>query len=141
MLTGKTYPLSRGVRDLPKLIGGPGTYCIISVEKSRQPKRVHRVGAIDKHGIVYIGRSGNLRSRLRVLQNMLYRGAASGHIAGHHYRASKVLQSVFPRHTLYFRFKHCNSKVEAIKTEFKLLGRYCKRFGEVPPLNTNGALI
>ena len=141
MPRGKTYALSRGVTDLPELSGKPGTYCIISVNKSGKPKRVHRVGGIDKHGIVYYGRSGNLRSRLRTLHNMLFKGSASGHIAGHHYRASKVLKSVFPRDTLYFRFKHCSSKEGATKAEFKLLGAYCKQFGEVPPLNTTGALI
>lgn len=141
MLTGKTYQLSQGVRDVSALGNEPGTYCIISVNKSGKPKRVHRAGGIDTHGIVYFGRSGNLRSRLRTLYNMLYKGAASGHVAGKHYRASKVLKSVFPRGTLYFRFKHCSSKEGATKAEMKLLGQYCNRFGEVPPLNTNGALI
>lgn len=141
MLAGKTYPLSRGVRDVAGLSAKPGTYCIISVTKSGRPKRVHRVGAIDTRGIVYIGRSGQLRARLRTLHNVLYKRAPSGHVAGRHYKASKVLQAVFPRNTLLFRFKHCRSKEEATKSEMELLSRYCRRFGEVPPLNANGALI
>ena len=117
MLTRKTYPLSRGVRDIPELSDTPGTYCIISVSKSGRPKRVDRVGGTDMHGIVYIGRSGNLRTRLRTLHNMLYKRARSGHIAGRHYRASKVLQRVFPKQTLHFQFKHCDSKKSAAKAE------------------------
>src|SRR5437870_4178758 len=42
---------------------GPGVYVVRYLEK-RRPKRLARLGGIDKQGILCIGKAGNLRERI-----------------------------------------------------------------------------
>jgi excinuclease UvrABC nuclease subunit len=111
----------------------PGVYKIFSLNDNDEPRRLPRVLGVDQSGILYIGRSGNLNDRLRMLWRVLqpnYR--ASAHTFGMNYKSLQVIQDAFPYDTLAIEFEE-NS--EAKQLEKSLLEAYRQIYGEVPPLN------
>ena len=121
-----------------RLTDAPGVYKIIALGKNGRPNPLSRVGGVDKSGVLYIGRSGTLRHRLKTLRRMLFLGAERGAVAGLTYMASLPIQRLVPRHQLAFQFEHC---VDCGTRERDLIRDYFKKFGEVPPLNGRAEFI
>jgi hypothetical protein len=106
--------------------------------KSGKPMAIRRCCGIDRGGVLYIGRSTSLRTRIGTLKRMICPGeekpARSGHIFGLTYRRCRKFKDRYPPDRLMFVFRHCHEPAPA---EIRLLGRYLKSFGELPPGNAN----
>lgn len=90
---------------------------------------------IDNDGILYIGKSDNLRERLRMLQRVLNpKLKATAHTFGTKYNDNKNLKIAFPLKTLFVSIEVAE---EPKNLESKLLDKYFIKFGEVPPFNSS----
>ncbi len=107
---------------------GPGTYVIAT------DKPLSRVVGVDPNGILDIGESAWLRSRLK----SFYRRASGckrvAHSAGRRYVFFN-LNRYFPLRTLRVRWIEKKTKKEARRMESKLLYEYIEHYHELPPLN------
>lgn len=111
-----------------------GVYFIYSILENGYPKIVQRVLKNDSSGILYIGKSKNLKERLRmlfrVLNPELYK--ADAHTFGKNYNQSSGLQDSFPLESLAVIYILSQDYSNLETTELK---KYFEEFGEVPPLN------
>ena len=99
------------------------------------PIRLNRVLGTDKDGILYIGKSDNLRERLRMLWRVLNpKLNATAHPFGKKFNENKKLKNTFPLKSLYISYK-ISTDPKAL--EFDLLQKYFLKFGEVPPFNSS----
>lgn len=112
----------------------PGVYFIYSLCNDNYPKSIQRVLNTDSNGILYIGKSKNLKERLRMLFRVLnpIKYKAIAHTFGKNYNNSQSLQEAFPLKTLAFTIHLTDNYSEFEKLELK---KYCNQFGEVPPFN------
>jgi len=128
--------LSKGsndfLRDTPKR---PGVYRVHLVRKGGKFDPVKRLGGIDDEGIIYIGKTTNLRRRLR-LQLKRYGGKLSKRTREY----LKYYLGRFPHKSHSFSWKCTKDESEAVRAEKKLLKSYFKRFLEEPPRNRALAL-
>jgi hypothetical protein len=124
--------------DIDALPNEPGVYRLIALNTRGKPKPLSRVGGLDRSGVLYIGRSRKLRSRLRTRRHMLFDGTPRGHIAGLTYRASLPIRRFAPPSRIAFRFTASENDHEL---ERKLLRSYFRKYGEVPPLNGRAEFI
>jgi hypothetical protein len=112
----------------------PGVYHIYSLDPKNKPKKLHRLIGKDEEGILYIGKSENLRERLRMLWRVLNPDLkATAHTFGEKYNTYQVLKLNFPLNTLAIKFSCSNNAKEL---EIKLIDEYINNFGEVPPFNS-----
>jgi hypothetical protein len=112
----------------------PGVYHIYSLDPKNKPKKLQRLIGKDEEGILYIGKSENLRERLRMLWRVLNPDLnATAHTFGEKYNTYQVLKSNFPLNTLAIKFRCSNNAKEL---EIKLIDEYINIFGEVPPFNS-----
>lgn len=111
-----------------------GVYLIHSYN-NQIPIRLNRVLDTDVEGVLYIGKSENIRERLRMLWRVLNpKLKATAHTFGTKYNANKKLMKAFPLNSLYVSYRITN----APKTlESELLENYFAKFGEVPPFNSS----
>lgn len=111
-----------------------GVYFIYSYNNNT-PIKLNRVLGIDKEGVLYIGKSDNLRERLRMLWRVLNRKLkATAHTFGTKYNNNKKLEEAFPLKSLYISFRiTTNPKI----LESELLDKYFSKYGEVPPFNSS----
>lgn len=118
-------------KNIPEVGGVYHIYCY----KGKKPITINRVLGIDKQGILYIGKSDNLRERLRMLWRVLNPNLkATAHTFGTKYNGNNKLKKVFPLKTLSVSFKTTS---EPKNLETKLLNQYFDKFGEVPPMNSS----
>lgn len=96
---------------------------------------IQRFLGCDNEGILCIGKSNNLKSRLAQFR----RGKDNGR---EHYEAYRLytsrerLNELFPSRTYEYSFVKLEPGKEG-DLEAELLKEYCREFGEVPPLNSN----
>jgi hypothetical protein len=103
--------------------------------KNNKVININRVLGIDNDGILYIGKSDNLRERLRMLQRVLNpKLKATAHTFGTKYNDNKNLKIAFPLKTLFVSIEVAE---EPKNLESKLLDKYFIKFGEVPPFNSS----
>ena len=115
---------------------GPAVY-EIRVCASGIPLRVGRFLRTDMRGILCIGMTTNVRRRIRDFIKGLSRGL--GHSEAnllHRLEQATALGRLIWRRSYEYRFIAVDSKTEACRLEERLIKRYVKRFGEVPPLNS-----
>lgn len=113
----------------------PGIY-LISLEKS-----IRRMKGVDKTGILYVGKSSNLRSRLRAFWNCWH--PASGFLWDHLKLANIILGKTFQNKDdlgvflgkLRVKVASLIFQKELEKAERAVLYSYMFRYGELPPLN------
>jgi hypothetical protein len=111
-----------------------GVYFIHSYN-DKIPKKLDRVLGQDEEGILYIGKSENIRERLRMLWRVLNpKLTATAHTFGTKYNANKKLREAFPFNSMFISYRISN---EPKILEFKLLEKYFTKFGEVPPFNSS----
>lgn len=110
-----------------------GIYKIYSLDINDIPRPLPRVLGTDVDGILYIGKSDNLKDRVRMLWRVLqhdYR--ATGHTFGMNYKSLQVIQDAFPFDTLAIEYEeHPQPK----QYEKNIIETYRQLYGEVPPLN------
>lgn len=110
-----------------------GVYWIYSLDDNDIPCPINRILDTDYNGVLYIGESGNLRERLRMLWRVLNPDyGATAHPFGMNYNSLPELRLRFPLHTLAIEWEvNANHK----DYETQLISDYRQHFGEVPPLN------
>ena len=98
------------------------------------PLKLDRVLGSDEEGLLYIGKSENLRERLRMLWRVLNpKLKATAHTFGTKYNNNKKLREAFPLNSLYVSFR-ITTKPKTLESE--LLDKYFSNYGEVPPFNS-----
>jgi len=115
----------------------PGVYVI------RKKNSIPRIGGIDKNGILYIGQAYNLAQRLNLYQYaghkatyfLLRQSQIACRILGEKWRSDKELYSILG--SLKAKSVYPLSKKSLNKAERAILFAYLKKFGELPPLNSN----
>ena len=111
-----------------------GVYFIYSYN-DEIPAKLQRVLEQDKEGVLYIGKSENIRERLRMLWRVLNPNLkATAHTFGTKYNANKNLMEAFPINSMFISYKITN---EPKKLESELLHKYFLKYGEVPPFNSS----
>ena len=111
-----------------------GVYFIHSYYNGH-PTRLNRVLGTDEEGLLYIGKSENLRERLRMLWRVLNpKLKATAHTFGTKYNNNKKLREAFPLKSLYVSYRTTS---EPKTLEFELLDKYFSKYGEVPPFNSS----
>ncbi|NBW27613.1 MAG: hypothetical protein EBR38_03460 [Flavobacteriaceae bacterium] len=112
-----------------------GIYKIYSIDERDKPKHLQRLLGIDQEGILYIGKSENLKDRVRMLWRVLQPNYnATAHTFGLNYKSLLSIQTEFPLETLAIEFEeNDNAKI----FEKEILENYRQLYGEVPPLNSS----
>jgi hypothetical protein len=111
-----------------------GVYLIHSFD-NQIPIRLNRVLGTDEEGVLYIGKSENLRERLRMLWRVLNpKLKATAHTFGTKYNDNKKLREAFPLKSLYVSYR---ITTEPKTLESELLDKYFSKYGEVPPFNSS----
>jgi hypothetical protein len=138
MRTGLWYPSyllnSKDYSDIPNK---PGIYTISN------RKIIGRVGGDDKKGIVYIGKSKNLRRRVKNFWDGYH--SAGGYLYEHPIIAGKIMKMKIINEKdvdkgigkLKIRYATVTNLEELELAERALMFAYIRRFGEAPPLNLN----
>ena len=106
----------------------PGSYIIAADQE------LTRCVGTDPHGILTIGESENLRTRIQKFCSCAIDLDSGGHSAGMRY-AFLGLDQFFPFKSLRFRWRVTASKLLAEELEGEMLTRYRKHHKELPPLN------
>jgi hypothetical protein len=111
-----------------------GVYFIHSYNDENCTK-LYRVLGQDEEGVLYIGKSKNIRERLRMLWRVLNpKLKATAHTFGTKYNTNKKLREAFPSKSLYVSYR---TTIEPKKLESELLDKYFLKYGEVPPFNSS----
>ena len=111
-----------------------GVYFIYSLNNNI-PIKLDRVLGADEEGVLYIGKSENLRERLRMLWRVLNpKLKATAHTFGTKYNNNKKLREAFPLNSLYVSFR-ITTNPKTLESE--LLDKYFSKYGEVPPFNSS----
>lgn len=97
---------------------------------------VRRLLAQDRHGILDIGESGDLKHRLSALLRCMTTHGERGHMAGWRLGTGGLIQKlgVQPEEFLV-SWCYAATRIEAYNTESMLMRAYFELFGELPPLN------
>jgi hypothetical protein len=111
-----------------------GVYFIYSCN-NLIPIRLNRVLGTDEEGVLYIGKSENLRERLRMLWRVLNpKLEATAHTFGTKYNSNQKLREAFPMKSLFVSYR-ITSEPKTLESE--LLDKYFLKYGEVPPFNSS----
>jgi hypothetical protein len=113
-----------------------GVYQIRCVDKTGKPVAINRLARKDKEGIVGIGESGNLKTRLGQFNKTIIKKDYTRHAAAWHYLSFRY-DKIFPVKLLQVRYKTTRNKSTATKIEFELLLKYRKIYMDSPPLNNS----
>ena len=126
----------------PKLIERtPGIY-VVRCLKGNRPRKFRRLNGTDKQGILCIGKSVNLRNRIRAFYNDIHKNGleVKYHSEGWNYRKyfrdshnpSKLKISPID---MEFLWKNVRTGKTADDTETRLIQEYVVKFQDKPPLN------
>lgn len=112
----------------------PGVYVIIGADKKETPVQLNRVCGPDAEGILYIGKSTTVRSRLQKFRNLVCpdAGQFQGHAGAESYRENTCIKKMCGPEFLMFRYALCE---DCDGAERELIRTYLDLYGEVPPLN------
>lgn len=125
----KWYKLNdKNIKSLPN---APGVYII------RYRKPINRLIKSDKNGIIVIGESETLNSRLLKFYLSSHITKHNSHSEGIRFRLLD-LKKIIPIFELSFATFNCKSKRNAKKKQDYLFKKYQFEFGELPPLNNSG---
>lgn len=115
----------------------PGIYRIHH-RPNRKVAPICRTAGEDLRGIIYIGKSDNLRQRIWTFRKVVFDDfvVTEGHVAANRYVRIRSLHRTFPPSSLWFEFEEVDDCKEAEK---EALLKYIGEFGEVPPLNYSSA--
>ncbi len=111
-----------------------GAYQVRAVNEKRRQRVIPRCFGEDPEGLLGIGESQNLRSRLNALLRCMSDREQAGHMAGWRY-AFLEMGKIFPLELVQFRYRVVASKDAAYELEGELLHAYVGRHFELPPLN------
>ena len=121
------------VKELSNIPKRESVYQFRCVDSEGVPIVISRTKNKDPGGIIYIGSSYNLRTRLSAFWRTIEIQDRSRHAAVWTY-CSFGYSSLFPARRLQFRYKVTPNTTTS---EFNLLLAYRKKFMDLPPLNSN----
>lgn len=107
---------------------GPGAYMIAA------KKSINRAVGKDIEGILDIGESKTLRSRVRSFIACANGAQQRGHMAGWRYKKYEF-EAHFPLSSLFISWHPAKTKEEAYALEGYMLKKYIEQHKELPPLN------
>ena len=121
----------------------PGVYKIRLSDSAGQPIPIGRLLGIDKEGVLAIGESTNLARRIKEFYKAYTAERFGRHSVGD--RLFLVLMCQYSRFKtnyqnnsrLQLQVTKLSSKADAQAEEERLLKKYFKMHGELPPLNSN----
>jgi predicted GIY-YIG superfamily endonuclease len=122
----------------------PAIYRIRLVHQSNEKAVViNRFLNKDSNGIIYIGKTTNLKRRLKFFVNAYQNTYNDNHSGGnllHYLISNKIIENFRKKYFLQFSYIHIKSKKDIdnilTKEERKKLIEYFKKFGELPVLNS-----
>jgi len=114
--------------DFSIVSGGAGAYSIATTAL-----KIPRVVGADKHGLLYVGESGNMRSRIQAFYDCVARGHQT-HGAGWQFNLVKF-ERCAPVDSLRVRWLSTMTREDALAAQIKLLYAYAANHCELPPLN------
>jgi hypothetical protein len=109
-----------------------GVYQFRCLRDKSLPLSIWRLRKKDSQGIIYIGKSQDLRKRIFDFWSTLKNRKKTRHAAGWTYCSFNYF-SIFPPRRLQFRYKLAKNP---LAEEFELLISYRKQFLDLPPLNS-----
>lgn len=118
---------------------GCGVYKIRLTDSKDYPIEISRFLDNDKDGILQIGRSKDIKRRIRSFRGAM-EGKGCAHAEGKRLNLIKKYTNFIGSYNnckIQYSFKKLQDKIEARKEEERLLKCYFIRHGEVPPLNNN----
>lgn len=110
-----------------------GVYRIRAFTPSGEPEQIPRCNGVDAEGILHIGESQNLQTRVLFFLQAAAGGKAA-HSAGCEFCESGFGRR-FPINCLRWDFVSTGSKAEAVELELRLQRRYRRIFLDKPPLD------
>ncbi len=113
----------------------PGIYRIRALTSPQKAASIPRCNGTDPHGVLHIGETADLRTRVRAFRNAAF-GSGNSSAAGCEFRGSGFA-SQFPKETIYYDFDEMASKEAAVEGELALHDEYRKRFHDKPPLDSS----
>ena len=116
-----------------------GVYKVRLANLKDCPIEIPRFLAMDKDGILQIGRSKHTEKRIKCFRSAM-EGKGCAHAEGKRLNLIKKYTNFTGRYNnckIQYSFKKFESEIEARKAEELLLKCYFKKHGEVPPLNNN----
>lgn len=93
-----------------------------------------RAHGIDEQGILDIGESNSLRSRINAFKRCATGDSKKGHMAGWRY-FQLGFDTIYPFDSLWICYRTCIDKEAAYLEEGRLLRAYVAQHYELPPLN------
>ena len=112
----------------PMINDGAGAYAIAATNL-----KIPRVAGKDRYGLLYVGESNDMRSRLQAFYDSIERGHQT-HVAGWQYNLVEF-ERCAPVETLRVRWLPTKTRQEAQEAQTKLLYAYVSNHCELPPLN------
>lgn len=122
-----------GENDFEEVPKEAGVYMIRCVDSEGKPIKIPRAGGIDEEGILYIGKTINLRERTKSFWDVALKGTRKKHSGASTYYYFDF-NRVFPKDQLEVRWiiTHQPERIEKL-----LLNSYMKKYLDTPPLNLN----
>jgi hypothetical protein len=112
----------------------PGAYIVRALALGEQPHVIRRCIGEDAEGVLDIGETEYLRTRLTDMLRAMRDPEYGKHAAGIRY-ALLEMNTMFPIEHLQFRYREVANKDAAYMLESELLNDYVARHFELPPLN------
>lgn len=109
-----------------------GLYQIRMVNPSDNPLPIPRLAGVDERGIIYIGKSVELRTRIE----NFYCGRHSGGGMYNLIRLRLRRYKPYNNYILQYRYMKISDEKVMEKTETNLLRRYFREYCEPPPFNS-----
>ncbi len=122
--------------DHPCGHSGPAVYQV-RLCSARSPHSIGRLLRRDPGGLLCIVMTVDMQRRRRAFVQGLKRGRGHSE-ANLLYRLEKStpLKRLIPSRMYQYRFRPARNRIDAQRLEERLIKRYVKQFGEVPPLNS-----
>ncbi len=118
-----------------QLPDSPGIYRIRALTSTQKPASIPRCNGTDPNGILHIGETKYLRTRVRDFRNAAFH-SGEAHAAGWEF-CDSGFTSQFSKEMIYYDFAERESKEAAEECERALHEEYRKRFHDKPPLDAN----
>ena len=115
----------------------PGIYKLIAIDDKGAPRIINRFLGVDNDGILYIGKTENIRKRLTNMRRaFLPKYTSTKHIAVRRYQEITGIKDSHPITNLVVCIEVVSDKMKSAKgLESELFKNYEAVFGERPPLN------
>jgi len=128
-----TPPVRLTPEAIADLANIPAAYKVFPPD-GKWPKGIHRFLGIDNERVLFYGKTGDLKGRLKALLRSI--GQKDGHSEGNLIHILNREADGFGIQQVMFSYKAEDTEEAATEEEERLIKKYIQRFGEVPPINS-----